>query len=576
MAKIRKVEIRHFRSLESLDWFPAGGMNCLIGPGDSGKSTVLEAVDLCLGARRSIAFSDVDFHLLDCSQPITIRVSLGDLPQSLKSIDDYGEFHQGFQSPDKLLDEPQRKLETVLTIELAVAADMEPRWRLYSKRTADSSTTRMLPWKERVALAPARLGSYSSSNLAWGRGSVLNRLSDERAEVNAELFAAARKAREVFGDTAQRQLGTALDTVTRTANELGINVGDGGAKALLDAHSASFGEGAIALHDASGVPLRSLGAGSARLLVAGLHQAAAKVTSIVISDEVEIGLEPHRIGLLLKSLGAKDESPSLQCFLTTHSPVVVRELTSEQLFIVRRQAAEHKVLRAAVGDDIQATLRAEPEAFLAKSVVVCEGASERGLVRGLDRFWMGQGQFALEAHGLATVNANGGSPAVVFKRAFAMQSLGYRCAVFLDHDQGASDEDIVTFEGRGGTVIRWSKGLALEDAIFAALPKAGVSAALEMACGLHGDSTINDHICSKSDGKAILAAVREEAKAKDYSPQTRKWLGQAARVKKAGWFKEERHMDRLAYSVIGPQLSSCSSEFTNVVLAMALWARTRA
>jgi hypothetical protein len=392
--------------------------------------------------------------------------------------------------------------------------------------------------------------------------------------VNAELFAAARQARELFGDTAQRQLKTALDRVTRTAKELGINVGDSGATALLDAHSASFAEGAIALHDSSGVPLRSLGAGSARLLVAGLHKEAAKATSIVISDEVEIGLEPHRISLLLKSLGAKDESPPLQCFLTTHSPVVVRELSSEQLYVIRRRGAEHKALRAAVGDDIQPTLRAEPEAFLAKSVMVCEGASEKGFVRGLDRFWMTEGHLALEAHGLATVNANGGKPAVAFKRAFAMQSLGYRCAVFLDHDLGASDEDIANFEDKGGTVLRWSKGLALEDAIFASLPKAGVALALQIACELHGDSTINDHICSKSDGQTNLAAVRED-QGKDYSPQTRRWLGQAARVKR-GWFKEERHMDRLAYTVIGPQLAACSPEFKKVVAAMALWARERA
>lgn len=42
MARIRKIGIEHFRSIRSLAWHPGPGINCLIGPGDSGKSTILE------------------------------------------------------------------------------------------------------------------------------------------------------------------------------------------------------------------------------------------------------------------------------------------------------------------------------------------------------------------------------------------------------------------------------------------------------------------------------------------------------------------------------------------------------
>lgn len=61
MPRIRHLAIRNFRSIKALDWSPAPGINCLIGPGDSGKSTILDAIDLCLGARRSISFGDMDF-----------------------------------------------------------------------------------------------------------------------------------------------------------------------------------------------------------------------------------------------------------------------------------------------------------------------------------------------------------------------------------------------------------------------------------------------------------------------------------------------------------------------------------
>nr|WP_309476383.1 ATP-binding protein [Escherichia coli] len=50
MVRVCKVEIQNFRSIRLLTWLPSPGLNCLIGPGDSGKTTILDAIDLCLGA----------------------------------------------------------------------------------------------------------------------------------------------------------------------------------------------------------------------------------------------------------------------------------------------------------------------------------------------------------------------------------------------------------------------------------------------------------------------------------------------------------------------------------------------
>lgn len=572
VPRIRKLEIRNFRAIKSLDWFPSSGINCLIGPGDSGKSSVLEAIDICLGARRSFAFTDADFHCIDHKNAILIRVTLGDLPQELKSIEAYSEYLRGFLAPEQLVDEPKKGYETVLTIQLTVAADMEPQWQLYSDRTAGSTATRMVAWKSRVALSPSKIGAYASSNLAWSRGSVLNRLSEERPEVGAELFAAARLAREEFGDAAEKYLAQALGTVTSTATNLGISVGEK-ARALLDAHSASFGDGAISLHDDGGVPLRNLGAGSSRLLIAGLHRAAARATSLVLSDEVEVGLEPHRIVLLLKSLGAKERQPPLQCFLTTHSPVVVRELSSSQLYVIRRRPAAHEIRHAATVENIQATLRWEPEAFLAKSVVVCEGATEKGLVRGLNRFWASRGALPLEAYGLACVNVNGGHPEQAVQRAQALGALGYRSAVLIDRDKDSIDAIAAAFIAEGGALFRWGKGHAVENAIFAGLPAAGVAAAVEKACELNGESLVDDNIKSKSEGRASLASIRKEGVGKAYSQQSRACLGAAA--KDCGWFKEEWRMDELACDVVGPHLAESAEALKTVVTAFDAWARHR-
>ncbi|MGL1475053.1 AAA family ATPase, partial [Vibrio parahaemolyticus] len=70
---------------------------------------------------------------------------------------------------------------------------------------------------------------------------------------------------------------------------------------------------------------------SKRMLTTGLQQHAQQAPHITLFDEIEIGLEPHRIARLLKHLAADAAG---QYFLTTHSPVALRELTVHDLHIV--------------------------------------------------------------------------------------------------------------------------------------------------------------------------------------------------------------------------------------------------
>ena len=434
MARIREILINNFRGIKALTWLPSPGLNCLIGPGDSGKSSILDAVNFCLGARRNIQFTDADFHLLDVETPITITVTIGELDDDLKNLDAYGMYLRSFDARSgKIEDEPEESAETVLTVKLTVASDLEPSWSLVSERAAAQGQTRNLNWGDRVRLAPTRIGVMADYHLGWGRGSVLNRVSEERADASAALVKAARDARAAFGDQAKDQLAETLGIVETTARELGIPVGEN-VKALLDAHSASFSGGTISLHDEDGIPLRGLGVGSTRLLIAGLQRRAAAQATMILIDELEHGLEPHRIIRLLGSLGAKEENPPLQVLMTTHSPVVLRELSGHQLFVVRAAADKHEVRVVGTADDIQGTIRRYPDAFLAASVIVCEGASEVGLLRGLDQYRTANGHNSTTAEGASLVDCGGGDADNPFKRAAAFQALGYRSAILRDND----------------------------------------------------------------------------------------------------------------------------------------------
>jgi putative ATP-dependent endonuclease of OLD family len=572
MARIRKIEINNFRSIKALTWLPSPGINCLIGPGDSGKSSVIDAIDFCLGARRNIQFTDADFHYLDVDSPISISVTIGELDDALKSMETYGLFVRGFDSSTGMVeDEPEKDIETVLTLNLTIANDLEPAWKLISDRAAAQNQARNLSWGDRVRLAPTRVGAVTDFNLGWRRGSVLNRLSEERPDASAALAKAAREARAAFGDEADKQLGETLAVVAGTAKELGIPVGDH-VKAMLDAHSVSFSGGTISLHDEDGIPLRGLGVGSTRLLIAGLLRKAAAQSTVVLIDELEHGLEPHRIIRLLGSLGAKEQVPPLQAFVTTHSPVALRELSGEQLHVVRAEAKKHLVVNVGTADDVQSAIRLYPDAFLAPSVVICEGASEVGLVRGMDQYWSANGYTAMTAHGVALVDCGGGDSDRPFHRAAAFGSLGYRTAVIRDDDKKPTENVEAEYKKKGGLVITWRAGRALEDELFASLSDAGVEGLVKRATELHGEELVDEHIKSASKNvKNLNAILMEPLIDGAFTAKSRTILGIAARTKRAGWFKSVTKMEAVARDIVGPDLENADPGFRSLVEDIFAW-----
>lgn len=572
MARIRKIEISNFRSIKTLSWMPTSGINCLIGPGDSGKTTILDAIDYCLGARRNLSISDADFFEMNVEDPICIQLAIGDLEDSLKSLDAYGHFLRGFlANTGEILDEPDKDAETVLCLQLVVQDDLEPRWDLLSDRAAAQGMARSLSWGDKQRLAPNRLGALSDYNLSWRRGSVLNKLNDETTDASAALINAARIARDAFGDDAQEELSETLETVRKTASSLGIEAGTH-AKALLDAHSVSFAGGTVSLHDSSGVPLRNLGVGSIRLLIAGLQRAAAEKSSLILIDELEYGLEPHRIVRLLSSLGAKEGNPPLQAFVTTHSPTALRELSGNQLFVLRKtDKGSHEAKQVGIEDAAQGTIRSHPEAFLSRRVIVCEGASEVGFLRGLDACFSSNTAYRpLAARGVSL--ADGGGVSKVIGRGQALVELSYPVAVFRDDDKQPDAAAETAFEGAGGAVFKWQPGQAIEDAIFQGVSDTAVEGLVAYAIDLHDRDSIDQWIKSASANALDLDAFETEALVGEISHDTRAMLAKASKQKNNPWLKNVTAMEYAGRTIIGPEMKDANPDFQSVLAAIFRWA----
>lgn len=580
--KIRHIEITNFRGINHLEWQPSEGVNCLIGSGDSCKSTILDAIDLALGARRQANFSDSDFHLYRINQPIVIDITLGDLNPDLLNMEAYGFFHRGYDcSSNSFFPEPTTNSEIVLTVRLTVREDLDPQWMLFSERALADGRERNLLWKHRLELAPVRLGTDTRYHTAWGNRSILNKLSEDKAVAASALANAARQARQTFAEGGCEGVDDVLKLSKSVANSLGIPIAD--VFALLDMKGASFSGGAIALHDERHIPLRSLGTGSSRLLVSGLQRYAG-ISPITIIDEIEHGLEPYRIVRLLHSLGAKANPAPAQSFMTSHSPFVLRELSSGQLNIVRCLKNEipqgndengnprptvtqvsNAVIWLGDGEDEQKLLRSNAEAFLTPNVIVCEGKTEIGLLKGVDDYFTSTGSHSILAHGSYWADGNG-DPSL-FERALTFARLGYRTSIFMDSDKETAPEMLSRIQQANISIIRWQAGFSTEMAVISNTPAAQIPLLLNIAAEWRSAEAIDSHIRHASSNAFSLVDCLNS-----FDEAMRAVLVQCAGERK--WFKDVTPAENLGRQIAGPNWQSYGDGPANVFQQIWQWVQT--
>ncbi len=492
--RVRRVEICNFRGIASLDWrIPADKkFICLVGPGDSCKSTVLDAIYYTLGDRWALAFSDTDFFNADVEVPIAIRVALASLPPEIRSHQQLGMDLSGIDANGEWVHDPEDGYEPCVIVQLVVTKEMEPAWTLYRP---DGHEANQVGAGTRRRFSVSRVDDRIDNHLRWTRTSALTRLTDASHGTTGTLATANRAARVAVAEAVTPELKALVDTVQERLSHLG----SGAFTSLqpgLDVSSASGG-GNLALFDGD-VPLTGHGLGTRRLAGITTQEMAAENKSIILIDEIEHGLEPHRLVHLLKHLRSEDRPA--QVFTTTHSPVAVEQLNSSDLAVVR--AKHGHVTAAFIPDDLkfaQATLRGGPSAFLARRVVVTEGKTEFGLMLGLvndwDRGFNAQDGASSAAHGVAIANGGGSSAP---NRAKVLRSLGYEVALFLDHDVPKQKAAVDAAVAAGVEAFRWTEGRATEDELVQTLDATGLAELLKFAATLRGgEATVRSDLLNK-------------------------------------------------------------------------------
>lgn len=556
---IAQISIQYFRGIKSLNWSPSANLNCLIGPGDSCKTTVLDAIEIALMPRYGFTGSDPDLFNCDPANEPNIKVTLIDLPEEFLTEQKYGLHLRGWNESDRRInDEREDNDLEALTVQACLDPDsLEWRWEILNDRVGDDPPR--FGFKDARTIGPNRLGEYADRHLSWSRNSVLSRL--EKGPNPSHLLAQSiREARKSFqsGDRAS------FDDVVKLTSKVGENFlvpKSAGYEAQLDIYSGMLASGAVSLHDGK-LPLRTLGSGSSRLMVAGLQDASIS-EAVTLVDEIELGLEPHRIMRLLRFLRSRTaavgndnaQAKRRQTFLTTHSPMVVCELDVTELYCVRDEDGNITIKCAKpaseIGDAPQRHIRSNPQAFLAPRIIIGEGRTECGFLRALDDLWCKAKNESFAFQGVVVVDGGGNDNAL--KLANHMQNLGYRCHVLLDTDHPVSEDDKQAVEASGAEVSEWPGECDIEQRIFLDVPWATVSALIECALEEVGEGRVLSNmrkiepLTSEFDRTALDTLVD--------NTDNRKWLAAAAtlRVEKVpggkkedrSWFKDMRRGELL-------------------------------
>ncbi|WP_439500445.1 ATP-dependent nuclease [Aminobacter ciceronei] len=555
------LEINNFRGIKCLAWSPAPGMNCLIGPGDSTKTTILDAIELCLNPRSYIFADDCDFYDLNIKDSIRITVTLAGLPSHFKAEDRYGLHLRGWNQADgKVVDEPGAGLEEALSISVVIDQSLEARWSIHNDRIEASEVDPpIVRFKDAKQMATNRLGPFAERHLGWGRASVLTRIGEAGEGYNLQLAEAGRAARSAFKAGDQGVFKKAVDRAEELSKHFAVPI-RGKFTAELDVQGVNITSGGISLHDGN-LPLRRLGTGSARLLVSALQHDAGP-PHVALIDEIEHGLEPHRIARLLKYLkvpkaGAGDAQP--QIFATTHSPVVVRELTATDIFTVRSKAGITTISSvSATAKDLETAqrhLRGTPEAFLSRKVIVGEGRTEQGLARGLDDWWQASANDSFALQGVVAIDGGGKDKAPLI--AEHLRDLGYDVWLLLDSDKPPNEAALKRAIEKGTVVHQWPGHCSTEERLFLDLPWSAVRSMIKLAIEFLGQDSVMavmDNALSKASLPTATAAKLGEDRD---SEDVRRVLGKLANDK--SWFKDITRGERLA-EIVGPCLGGISQK----------------
>lgn len=452
VPSIRHLAIQRFRGIEDLSWHPGAGVNVILGGGDVGKTTIVDAVSLLLSPTIPTTLSDTDYYARNVASGFVIDAVMS-LPQ-----------HTGIDYQFKT-SWPWHWNGTEAVVPDSAQAEGTPDIPVYWLRVRGTEdldlvyeivqpdgTADALSVGLRRSIGLVRLGGEDRNDrdLRLVQGSALDRLlSDKSLRSRMAVHLAKSNVTEQLLSDKNEVLSTLnrafVDQHLPHGLDLSIIGGQGASIASMVGLTAEVGEVRL--------PLGSWGAGTRRLAALAVAQQNQGQAPVTVVDEVERGLEPYRQHTLVDKLQAR---PS-QTFATTHSPFVIAAASKANFWYVDSAGR----IGPLDGTKLKRVRENDPRMFLSRLAVVAEGATEVGFVGAMLERAL---ESPLVAHGIHLCDGGGHETTLDILEALSEARL--RFAGFADEEKNKHpDRWKKVKEALGALLFRWPAGCTEENVI---------------------------------------------------------------------------------------------------------------
>lgn len=525
MAKIYSLKISNYRGIQKFNQvFGFTDFVCLIGRGDSGKTTILDAISKVLSPSWNLPFYDTDFYNSDIDTPIEIEAVLYDLPQRILQEEKYGLYIQGLNKTSSIISKDfTDKDESVLVVKLVVNKYLEPQWSVID----NIQEPKIISARDRALFNVFLISDYIDRHFSWNIGSPLYSIlkrsgGTDIVDDNNIIIDSLRDAKDTISKTSFNSLNDSFDKVKSKAGKLGIDIS--GALSTIDFKDLALKDGKVCLHE-DNIPFRLKGKGAKRLISIAIQSELAESGGIMLIDEIEQGLEPDRAQHLAKTL---KEMNTGQVFITSHSRDVIVELDAKDLFLMKKEANALSIFSS----DLQGCLRNNPEAFFARKILVCEGATEVGFCRALNSYRIYKGKANAALRGVRFVDGTG-SRLLNYAKNFKESS--FNICMFCDSDVEDINKEKDELRAQGICVVDCEEGNSIEQQVFLDLPWKGVQKLIEYRMEGVSQSSMEASLRSKEPNLEKTWQTLD-------SYDTRKLLGYvSSQIKGKEWFKRIDH-----------------------------------
>ena len=494
IVKLVKLLINNFRCFckdEPWVWTPNTDLTLIIGPNGSGKTAMIDAIDIVLnseGRSNRALISEYDFPFCDTDKKIEIEVVLTELGNTLIKFDSAIEFYneKATELITELDDKDESEYKRAIRIKFEASlnpeeGEIECRWIFPKFIESDEIEAEELTRKQHEAIEYFRINPSISAgaftlNQYSALGRHLRKLKYRLGKLPDKMKPELKLPTCGFMDnkchtckqkkdcqpnpeesTERKTLGEHLGGIVSDAENMlsedswgnmksGLGPRYGGLRSSLAAITLGLSPRADEMH--SFIPFERLSSGEKYALSFSLaiSQIPNASLPIVVMEEPETALYPAAIGQMISKLQSLASESTPQVIITSHSESVLRRFSLEHIYIT---GADKKIVAILdhAKDGIQSAVTTliipgSTSALFADKIVLMEGLGDAFVSGELDRIAgqltsAGNNQDSFSSLGWTVFGAKGTktiSDALDF-----FKRLGKKTIVLLDNDSNGND-----------------------------------------------------------------------------------------------------------------------------------------